>query len=164
MSLRLFVLVAISTSIGGCYKYVPAEVDQVPLDAHVNVMLSTEGQLDLRERAGLDRRELRGVLVERSADAVLIAVPSTRAFPGEGPLYQRLDVRKRDVLRVDERVLDKPKVVGLAIGSVVAALGFVLLITDDGGPGSQPGPGPDPPEHVTGWRLRLPVSIRLGVP
>jgi hypothetical protein len=151
-------------SASGCYKYIPAELDQVPLDAHVNMMLSTEGQIDLRERAGIDRRELRGILVERSADAVLIAVQSTSAFPGEGPLYQRLDVRKRDVLRLDERVLDKPKVAGLIIGSVAATLGAILLITGEGGPGSRPGPGPDPPEHVTGWRFTLPVSIRLGVP
>ena len=162
MSLRpLFMIIAVAGT-SACYKYVPASLDQVPLDAHVNIMLSTEGQLDLRERVGIDRRELRGILVERGTDGVLVAVPSTSAFPGEGPLYQRLDVRRRDVLRVDERVFDKAAVAGLVVLSVGAALGSILLIAGDGGPGERPGPGPDPPEHVGGWRFHLP--IRLGFP
>jgi len=138
----------------GCYTYAPTTLDSVPLNAEVSALLSTEAQISLEERTGLQTRELRGELVDRNADIVLIAVPSTGPFTGE-QLRQRVDVAPRDILRMEVRRPAPARTAGLMTALVGVGVLIVVLATGESNPGSTPTEPPGGIEHV-GRSLSVP--------
>jgi len=131
----------------GCYAYVPATLDVVPVGAEVRALLSTDAELALRDSLGVELRPLHGTLVDRQNDRLLLSVRAgvgSRAL-GSQPLYQRIGVTPRDVLRVDIRRLQRSKTVAVAL----AIAGAVTFLAVEGikvlRPGS-PGGGGGPPE------------------
>lgn len=145
----------------GCYSYVPVEVDEVPLQTEIEAVLSTAGEVSLRERVGLSSGRLKGELVERSSDQLMIAVPTTGPFTGATGqvLYQRIDIPRADVLQVQRREPSTPKTVGLLAGAAGAATAFVIVaFTGERNPGDAPGPTDGPDERVA--RL-LPALLRI---
>ena len=147
----------------GCFKYVPATLDTAPVGSHIRALLSTEGQIVLRNRIGIDRSLLLGELLDRSGETVLLSVRSTGMsdeFGARRPLYQRVDIPKSHILRVDQRVIDPART-----GSIVAAGGgaitlLVLQAFGDRNPGQVDNGGGGPDESISSWVLRLPFSIR----
>ena len=131
----------------GCYAYVPATLDVVPVGAEVRALLSTDAELALRDSLGVELRPLHGTLVDRQNDRLLLSVRAgvgSRAL-GSQPLYQRIGVTPRDVVRVDIRRLQRSKTVAVAL----AIAGAVAFLAVEGikvlRPGS-PGGGGGPPE------------------
>ena len=147
----------------GCFKYVPATLETAPVGSHVQALLSTEGQIILRDRIGIDRSLLRGELLDRAGETVLLSIRSTGMsdeFGTRRSLYQRVDIPKSHILRVDQRVIDPART-----GSVVAAGGgaailLVLQAFGDRNPGQVDTGGGGPDESIRSWILRLPLSIR----
>ncbi len=129
----------------GCHSYVPTTAPEAPLGSEVRALLSTEAQLALEDRLGMERRSVTGrILLVRTAGA------------GSGSLYQRLDIAERDVLRLDLRRQHNGRTFGLVVGLVGAATALTILLTGDVDSGS-PLPGePSPPERVTGWWSSVP--------
>ncbi|HLB36399.1 MAG TPA: hypothetical protein VJL31_07505 [Gemmatimonadales bacterium] len=123
-----------------CYRYVPAQLESVPVGSSVRALLSTDGVRSLSERTGMDNGTLSGRLVERDAQRAMLLVPwpGTGRDPGSRVLYQRVDVQVSHVARLDLRVLDKVRTGGL----VAALLGAVTVIAvrafGGGNPGSPP--------------------------
>ena len=147
----------------GCFGYVPATLDSVPVGAHVRAMLSTEGQIILRDRVGIDTQVLQGELLEHGGDVVLLAVRSgtiSDEFGGQRPLFQRIDIPTSHILRVDLRRVD-PVRTGALVGVGVGAA--VLIIRQAFGkrnPGQVDNSGGGPDERITSWTSRLPFAIR----
>ncbi len=144
----------------GCYTYAPATLETVQPGAKIRAVLSTEAQADLARRVGLDTRELEGELVDADATTVLIAVkvpapPTGLAAAQE--LRQRIDVPRRDVLRVDERKLDGTRTGLLMGGFAAAATVGVVLALEGGGPGNSTNGPPPPPERRARWIISVPV-------
>ncbi len=143
----------------GCYKYVPATLSTVPTGSNIRAVLSTEAQADLRSRVGMDVDLLEGKLLESNDDEVWVSVRSVAAsgmLDGTQPLYQRIDVPRQGVVRVDVRRLDRLRtytLIGVAAGAAVfvAAQAF-----GEGGPGPEP-PNGGPSDRVQGVLLRLPL-------
>ena len=147
----------------GCFSYAPATLDSTPVGGHVRAMLSTEGQIVLRDRVGIDTQFIQGELLENGGDAVLLAVRSgsiSDEFGGQRPLFQRVDIPIGHILRVDQRRVD-PVRTGAVVGAGAgAAILIIMRAFGDRNPG-QVGPidvGPD--ERISSWILRLPFSIR----
>ena len=103
----------------GCYTYVPATMNAVPVGARVRALLSSEAEAALHDSLGLDLRTLSGTLVERQDTRLLFQVRTASGSPAFGgqPLYQRIAVNSQDVLRVDVR-----RTSGFKTGALLAAL------------------------------------------
>ncbi len=146
----------------GCYRWVPATIDLTPQGEQLQALLSTEGQLVLRDRIGIDSRTVTGELLEAGADTVLFAVRSVRSGDGLGNepvLYQRIDIPRSHILRVDRRELDP-----LRTGGVIAGVAgvTVLLVTQafgESNPGDAPTGDGGPSDRLTPWILRLPIRL-----
>jgi len=137
----------------GCYTYVPATIEAVPVGGRVRALMSTETEVRLRDSLGLELGALRGTLVERDSSRLLIQVPmatGARAF-GAHTLYQRIAVSPQDVLRVDVRRMNGLRTGVLAAllagaAAIVLVQGFGLLR-----PGTPEPPTGGPPDLWRRW-------------
>jgi hypothetical protein len=142
-----------ATLLLGCYTYVPATLDAVPVGTEVQALLSTEAEGVLHDSLGLTFRPLRGTVVDREQRRVLIAVRTSSGSPafGSQPMYQRIGVAPQDILRVDVRRLHRSKtgalVVTVALAATLATLGALGKLS----PGGRNGGGGGPAEQVVGW-------------
>ena len=147
----------------GCFGYVPGTLDSAPVGAHIRAVLSTEGQIILRDRVGIDDQVLQGELLENGADTVLLAVRSstiTDEFGGQRPLFQRIDVPTSHILRVDVRRTD-PVRTGALVGAGAGAAALIIAqVFGDRNPGQLDPSGGGPDERISSWISRLPFSIR----
>jgi hypothetical protein len=132
----------------GCFEYVPVDLKTVPLGSRVRAHLSTAGRDSLIARTGAHYETLNGTLVQRRGASVLLSVRSvwgTRHTRESGDLYQRIDVPRQDVLRVELKRLDGLKTSALIAG-VTGAVGTVALLSMRGEPGGElplPSGGPE---------------------
>ncbi|HXF94832.1 MAG TPA: hypothetical protein VNI61_01900 [Gemmatimonadales bacterium] len=149
---------AVALALTACYTYRPATIDTLPLGAEIRGLLATEARLTLEDSLGLGLADLRGTLVARSGDSLLVSIRSVDAgSTREGrPLYQRVALARRDVLRVDVKRLDRRRT--FAVAAIVAGAAAVLLIREfRSNPGEPPCCGPPPPESPPAWGLRVPL-------
>ncbi len=165
MTVARQILAAAAVAISlGCYKYIPATIDTTPEGAHVQAMLSTEGQISLRERLLVNLRTVDGEFLEVRGDTVLLSVRTTtlRDDFGNQSLYQRVDIPRSHILRIDQRRFDAIRAGGLI---AVVAGGAALIIAGVFGernPGQVQPPdlGPDDRRARAMWSLlRIPLSI-----
>ena len=147
LALRLSILVLSL----GCFRYVPAALETVPVGSRLRALISTEAQLRLRDSMGLDARELRGTLVEQGDGHLLLQVRTGSGSPelGGQPLEQRIVVSPGDLLRVDVRRLS-PFRTGLTLAVFVGAATVVVYEAFvKGNPGTpEPPPGSMPEQIV----------------
>jgi len=132
----------------GCYTYVPATLEVVPVGTEVRALLSTEKEVALRDSLGVDLHPLHGTLVDRQGARLLLSVRTAIGSRelGSQPLYQRVGVTPQDVLRVDVRRLNRTKTAAFALA--VAGAGALLAVATVAilRPGSPGGGGGGPPE------------------
>ena len=142
------ILTPLLIALTACYRYVPVQLEDVPVGSSVRAFLSAEGTRSLSDRVGLDNGTLAGRLLERDPQRAMLLVPwpGTGRDPGSRVLYQQVDVQVSHVARLDLRVLDKVRTGGL----VAALLGAVTVIAvrafGGGNPGSPPLDGGGPVE------------------
>jgi hypothetical protein len=132
----------------GCYTYVPATIEAVPVGTEVRALLSTEAELALRDSLGVELRPLRGTLVDRQGGRLLLSVRTgvgSRDL-GSQALYQRIGVTPQDVLRVDVRRLQRTKTVAFAFAVAGVAALVTLGALGKLNPGGSGGGGGGPPE------------------
>ena len=150
---RMLSMCATALSLG-CFAYVPADLETVPVGSRVRAMLSSEGQVDFRNRTAMDLRVINGTLVEKSRNTVLLSVSTGTTTLDAGfptTLHQLIDVPRQDIARVDRRKLDELKT-GVLIGAVAGAVTTVAILALRGGePGTLTVPPNEPPESVRGW-------------
>lgn len=142
------IALALTGAVPGCYSYVPARLENVPLGSSVRALLSTEAGVSMSARLGYAAGTLSGKLVANSDQGVLLLVraPGTGLQPGSAALFQRVDVAHPDVLRVDLRVLSKVRTGGLLAALLGAATIALVQAFGASNPGSPPGGGPVPVE------------------
>lgn len=144
----------------GCYTYVPADLETVPVGSRVRAMLSSEGQVDFRNRTALDLQVIDGTLVQRNRDSLLFSIhtgTATSEFGSPTTLRQLIDVPRQDILRVDRRKLDELKTGALITAFAGAATTVAILALGGGEPGTVTVPPNQPPESVRGWLLGVPI-------
>jgi hypothetical protein len=127
----------------------------------VQAVLSTAGEIGLRDRVGLMGGRIQGELVGRSDDQVLIAVPTIGPFTGVTGerLYQRIDIPRSDVLSIEVKEPSTSRTVALLVGAAgVATAATIVTFTGDRNPGQEPN-GPSGPEERIG--VKLPTLLRI---
>ena len=147
----------------GCYTYVPTTLDVTPAGTHIQALMSTEGQIILRNRIGIDDPLLKGELLEQSGETVLMSVRSgsaTDEFGMRESMYQRVDIPKSHILRVDQRQMDAFRTGSLIAAAAGAGVFLVIQATGERNPGDVPNGGGGPDERVASWILGVPFSIR----
>jgi hypothetical protein len=132
----------------GCYTYVPASLERVPIGSSVRTFLSTEATLALDEQIGTRTAPLSGRLLERSDTRVVLLVrePGPAARFGSTALYQRVDVAVPDVLRVDVRVLSDVRTGGFVTALLGAVTVAIVMAVGENEPRSPSPVGPNPVE------------------
>jgi hypothetical protein len=132
----------------GCYTYVPATLEAVPVGTEVRALLSTEKELALRDSLGIEPHPLHGTLVDRQDGRLLLSVRTAIGSRelGSQLLYQRVGVTPQDVLRVDVRRLQRTKTAAFALA--LASAGALLAVATVAilRPGSPGGVGAGLPE------------------
>ncbi len=160
MIARALTFLLVTPVLVSCYTYVPATLETVPEGSRVRALISTEAQIDLERRIGLDARELEGDLVERSTDRVLLAVkvpPPATGLATTRALRQRIDLAPRDVLRLDVRKTDGARTALLLGGIAGAATLGIVAVLEGGNPGQGPNGGGPPPEQIVRWVVGVPL-------
>ena len=80
---------------------------------------------------------------------------------GARPLYQRVDILKSHILRVDQRQMDAFRtgsILAIGGGAVILVVKGALADRNPGQTDNSGGGGPD--DRMGSWILRLPLSIR----
>lgn len=146
----------------GCYKHIPVDLDAVPLGTQVRALLTTEGRIGVRMRAGLVVESLKGTLVQRNADTLMIAVRWVGPWSDHGrrpSVIRRVKVPRAHVAHLDRRELDKVKTYGLLGGIAAAgAIGTYLVFRP-----KEPGGGPLVPPVQPEESVEV-VSLRAALP
>jgi hypothetical protein len=142
-------------AVSGCFVYVPASIDTVPVGSHVRVVLppGASSQSDRGARGG--EETISGTLLRAEAQDLVLRVKSGRAGPAVRfeSLYREVTLATQDVTHVEVKRLH-----ALRTGAAFAALasGFtVLILTARGEPGTDEGTPPNGiDEHLGAWMLR----------
>lgn len=121
--------------LGGCFAYVPTELDRIPDGEAVRVLLSRDAALRLtdqgaEELVSLDRPTLAGALRRRADGGLALRVP-VRGGSVDGParpIVQELLLERADVLSVEQRRLDRTRTTFASAAAVGAATAAVVLI------------------------------------
>jgi hypothetical protein len=147
----------------GCYSYVPAEFDTVPVGQGVRVFLSREGVTRLRELGGDqipgasgDQPMVQGTLTRRTASdfSVLIPVASRQVGFLQNELGQQVTLPVADAVAVQLRKVSHVKT-GLALASSTAGIAVLIVSIIKGARAPQGGEEPPPGD------LRIPLSIQI---
>lgn len=149
MRRRSLIIVTGWVILSGCYTYAPTPGPVTP-QTDVLLLMSTEAQIRLRDRLGLDARQLEGRVVEASSDSLLVEVPSTGPFAGVGgeKLYQRVDLARSDVLEALTRVPSPARTAALLAGfGAGAAVILATQVFNDQNPGQGEVTPPGPDDH-----------------
>ncbi len=126
----------------------PSSLELVPAGTPVRALLSTEAQVALRDSLGLLQQRVRGTLVDRKGDRLLLAVQSDKSElrTGSPALYQRIGLAQRDVLQLEVKRMARGRTAGL-VGLLAAAATLVVVeAIRHGNPGTPQGGGGGPPE------------------
>ena len=158
---QILAAAAVAISLG-CYKYTPATIDTTPEGARVQALLSTEGEIALRERLRVNLRTVDGEFLEVRGDTVLLSVRTTtlRDDFGNQSLYQRVDIPRSHILRIDQRQFDAIRTSGLIAAVAGGAVLIIVQVFGDQNPGQMEPPDGTPDERRAIWSLlRIPFSI-----
>ena len=149
--LRGALLVVGTVVLTGCYTYVPAQFDAVPIGEGVRVYLTQSGVDRLRQVGagalpGLtDRPVLSGRLVRRDATEFSLQVPVGTRQAGfhQAALDQQVTLPVTDLVQVEQRRVSGVRS-GLAAAGATALLATVVVMIVNGARRPVDNAGPDP--------------------
>jgi hypothetical protein len=144
----------------GCYRYHPAQIEDVQPPMRVRALLSPEAFARVAEVVPVDGRTIEGEVLEHGNGELLLLVPVTSDVVGARveTLHQRLRVPAAGILDVERRELDRLQT-GLVLGAgVVVATSVVIAALEIGGRSDRPG-GPQGPLEIV---IPIGFSLRLG--
>ena len=129
----LALVVAALPSLGGCYKYLPAQIDPAPpVGQDVRLVVTRDGADELAQVASLNNAvvpQIEGKIESTEATAFMIRVRqrNDEAQPGLGNnIAQLVRIPTNQIIGVELREIDVPMTV-LAIGGAVGG-GTILLL------------------------------------
>lgn len=162
MRSSLVLLLAVTLTGSGCYKYIPSSAMEVTPGQAVRVRLSAAEAARYQDLRLADPRLLDGTVVDRTAGELVVEATVGANDPTRGTraLVQQVSVPLEGVLGVDLKELDKVKT-GLVVGGGGAVLLAAILAAGDALGGDDAG-GTDVPEarRVPLFRFALPLGRR----
>ena len=134
--------------LGACFTYQPVRLTTVPERADVRLTLTPEGGRLLADAAGMRLAALTGLVERVEGDSAVMVRPVTVVTEQGDELPWRqglLAIPSRAVARTEQRVMNKAKSRGVAVGIAAAFAGMVVYalrsIGRGGGATIQTGPG-----------------------
>ena len=134
--------------LAGCYQYALTSFEAVTPGTEIRVTLSSEKVLEMEPLLGRLLPQLEGEMLERRADALLLAVPQLQAGGSVAPstrLRQRFWFEERDLIRLETKTLNRRRT-GILMSVTGALVGYTLYWALGGGavdtdepPGSENG-------------------------
>lgn len=129
--------------VSGCFTYLPIEPGEAEPGLAVRARVNSAAGARIAPLLGAtDARELDGTVITRSADTLIVEVPTvmadTREF-GRTP-NQRLSIARSDLVELEVRKLDRTRT-SLVAGAAAILAASVLVKALRGEPGKEPLPG-----------------------
>lgn len=161
--MRFFVIALATVGLAGtgCYSYVPASVDEVPVGSDIRAHLSRSG-IERFQQLGVASEAIDGRLAASDSTGLVVetqAWSSTTMLYGQRPVRQPVDLTPQDVTAVSVRRLDRTKT--WAATGVAAGAGVALFVTIARGFFGGDNDGGD--EKITDpEELRVPIRIPVG--
>jgi hypothetical protein len=146
-------LLALVVLLSGCYRYVPARLGAVPEGTEVRLHVSDDGVRRLESIAGMEGRQMAGLL-ERWADDIVISVrvPVAEGVVDRG-LRNRIVLSPSEVIAIDVRERDRTRTAILTAG-ITGVVGGALIAAFSGVFGGSRDVDPPPEEDA-----RVPIAI-----
>jgi hypothetical protein len=141
----------------GCFSYVQAPVQSVPVGQDVRVYLTREGIAELRDMAESNQPFVRGRLVRREEQQLLVSIPVARQQTGfySKPIGQEVVIPTLEIVQLERRKLNRAGT-GLLVAGTAAATGVLIYTIIDAGRG--PGPiGPPGPDEFRRPLFSIPI-------
>ena len=153
----LYSAVATLSVLSGCFSYIPIEPGEVEPGVSVRARVSPTASARIAPLLGAtDARKLDGTVITRSADTMVVEVPTVltdnREF-GRTP-NQRVSITRGDLVELEVRKLDRVRTVGL-IGGAAFIVGGAIFRAMNGEPGKEPLPGGGGTDNIV-FRIRWP--------
>jgi len=150
-------VIAASFVLSGCFSYIPIEPGEVEPGVSVRARVSPAASARIAPLLGAtDARKLDGTVITRSADTMIVEVPTVvtdnREF-GRTP-NQRVTIAPSDLVALEIRKLDRVRTMGL-IGGAAFIVGGAIIRTLNGEPGKEPLPGGGGTDNIV-FRFRWP--------
>lgn len=138
----------------GCFSYVPVETAAVAPGQEVQVHLTRQGLAELEQLDMAGGATVRGRVVEREGDGVLLRVPITRVQEGfhSVALGQDIPIPSRAIVQIERRELNRGGTALLVGGTAALAAAVIYFIVGEGF-GDDTQEPPEPPE------IRIPLSV-----
>jgi len=154
---RASLAVAASVLLSSCFSYIPIEPGDVEPGVSVRARVSPAAGARIAPLLGAtDARKLDGTVITRSADTMIVEVPTVvtdnREF-GRTP-NQRVSIFRSDLIELEVRKLDRMRTMGL-IGGAAVVLGTALINALQGEPGKDALPGGGGTDNIV-FRIRWP--------
>jgi hypothetical protein len=126
-------LLASVLSLGGCFAYIPADIDAVPDGQNVRVYLTRQGMVSLPELPDLNEPYLRGMLSRRADDGFYLRVPVATRQEGfhQSEIGQDVWIPAGEIVQFERREFNRTGTGFLIAGTAGLAGAVVFLIIKD---------------------------------
>lgn len=140
----------LTSAVGGCYSYVPADTRIPAQGSSVAIDVTDQGRLSLAGKLGPEVYRLEGTLVRSDAASVGITLSNLQYIHGQRTTWsgESVSLDRADIKSVYERRLNRTKT-ALVAGVLAGASLFIALSQDLFGQGSESDTRlPRPPDEV----------------
>lgn len=150
-------VITVALCLSGCFSYVPAEFETIPIGEEVRLFLNGAGLERLNEVGedilpDSDEPVVAGTLVARQADQFSLRIPVASRQEGflQSQIAQQVTLPTSGLVQAERRQLNGIRT-GLAVASGTAAIAVLVMTIISGGTPPQPVPPP------TGEDARIPL-------
>ncbi len=148
---------------GGCYRYVPVEMDAVPPGAEVQAHLTGDGIEAMQGELGPNVTFLKGPLVSWDEEGMGVSAGlflQREGYPGT-TMTETIQLLPHHVARVELRELDGLRTAGFTAALLGAAAVAIIAPNHIGGSSEDPGEGGGPnPEASIIFRFFFGLGFR----
>ena len=139
---RVLPLVVAALPLTGCFRYVPATLETVPVGQDVRLFVTQQGLSEASAVSPGDQPIVRGTLVSRDATQLFIRVPTAVRQEGfhTAVLGQDVSIPIREIVQVERRQID-PLGTGLLVAGTAAVAGTVIFVIMEAVAGDNGDPG-----------------------
>jgi hypothetical protein len=149
---------------GGCYRYVPVERYQAPSGSEVRVVLTMDGEDEIRGTFGPGVTSLDGPLVRWDSEGLGLLTDlsiSREGYPAT-TMTETVQLQPHHIARVELRELDGRRTAFFTAGVVGAAAVAIIAPSLVGGDSEDSGEGDEPDPDAAIVLFRIPIRFGGG--
>jgi hypothetical protein len=123
------VLILVTWTASGCYRYIPTRAEEIPPGEHVRIFVNRSVLESIGEVRTFEEPLVRGLVMRRENEELFVRIPVGVRREGfhSAEIGQDVRIPFRDVVSIERRQLDRLATSGLVAGTAGAAA-FVLFV------------------------------------